>query len=100
MPNDPNPKDPFSTNRTELDSPGQYAIEIKPSDSAILSTVIRGLYIGTTGNVYCRPVATSNAIDSAANVLFRGAVAGTVLPVRMEAIWDTNTTCNNLVGLY
>ena len=42
-----------------------------------------------------------------ANVHFQGAVAGTILPLRIQAIWannytdDTsNTTARGLVGLY
>ena len=97
---DPNPADPFSTYRTELDSPGQFAIAIVPTDSAVLDVSIRGLYIGVGGDVHCRPIGTSNSAISSANVVFKNAVAGSILHVRMEAVWTTSTTATDLVGLY
>jgi hypothetical protein len=99
--------DPFTTYQSDLDSPAQYAVQITPTDDAILGTSIRALYIGGSGNVYCRPVGVSNTIDPSANILFQSVVAGTILPVRMEAVWSSNvlnttqnTTATGLVGLY
>jgi|JYMV01.1.fsa_nt_gi hypothetical protein len=97
---DPNPKDKFSAFRTELDSPGQFAIAVTPDDDAVLNVSIRGLYIGVTGDVNCRPTGTSNSADTSANVIFKNATAGTILPVRLEAVWATSTTATDLVGLY
>jgi hypothetical protein len=97
---DPNPVDPFSTYRTELDSPGQFAIAIVPTDDSVLNVTLRGLYIGASGNVHCRPIGTSNSAVTSANVIFVNAVAGSILPVRLEAVWSTSTTAQDLIGLY
>lgn len=99
--------DPFTTYQSDLNSPAQYAVEISANDGFVLTTSIRALYIGGSGNVFCRPVGISNTASPATNVFFSNLVAGTVLPVRLEAVWysntqnDTqNTTATGLVGLY
>ena len=99
--------DPFTTYQSDLDSPAQYAVEITPDDGATLGTSIRALYIGGSGNVYCRPVGISDTSVPASNILFQSVVAGTILPVRMEAVWSSNvdnqtqnTTAYGLIGLY
>tara|TARA_B110000211_G_scaffold226218_1_gene279516 strand:- start:2800 stop:3153 length:354 start_codon:yes stop_codon:yes gene_type:complete len=101
------PPDPFDRHREELDSPASAAFSITPSQSD-LPVTIRGLYIGTSGNVFCK-MAGGNATHSAANVFFRNLVAGTILPVRMDGVYvynsteaDTSqsTTATYLVGLY
>ena len=91
--------------RGELDSPATHAFSITPSQE-LLPTVIRGLYIGTAGNVYCR-VHGGNTTHSEANVFFYNVVAGTILPVRMDGVFTVNTddasqatTSTYLVGLY
>ena len=104
--------DPFTTYRTDLDSPAQYAFEITPTDDTVLTTSIRGLYVGGGpdggGNVYCRLIGNSNAdFPSQANVLFQQVMAGTIIPARIEAVWSSNvlnttqnTTSTGLIGLY
>ena len=99
--------DTFGGAAAELDSPASFAFPITPSQDA-LPTTIRGLYIGTTGNVFCR-VQGGNVSHSQANVLFYNVQAGTVLPVRMDGVFTynitegditQNTTSTFLVGLY
>ena len=97
--------DSYGDKRSELDSPANYAFAITPSQG-LLPTTIRGLYIGTTGNVCCA-VAGGNTTHASANVDFAFVVAGTILPVSMVGVYDVNsensdqtTTSKNLVGLY
>ena len=99
--------DPFTAYLTDLDSPAQYAVEITPTNDSVLTKSIRGLYVSTAGNVYCRFVGVSNTDNPEANVLFQSVPAGTILPVRLEAVWSSNTlnttqntTSVGLVGLY
>ena len=100
--------DTFGGAAAELDSPASFAFPITPTNSEGLKTSIRGLYIGTTGNVFCR-VQGGNVTHSEANVFFYNVQAGTVLPVRMDGVWtyneaegdsSQNTTSTFLVGLY
>lgn len=91
----------------DLDAPAFRAFPITPSQED-LPTTIRGLYIGNSGNVFCK-VAGGNTTHSNANVFFYNVVAGTVLPVRMDGVYaynssesdiSQNTTATFLVGLY
>ena len=101
------PRDPYDRHREEHDSPASSAFPITPSQSD-LAVSIRGLYIGGSGNVFCK-MAYGNTTHRDANVFFRNVVEGTVLPVRMDGVFtynstesDTsqNTTATFLVGLY
>ena len=107
-----NPTDTFDVKSQELDSPARFAFEIDASASD-LDFVTRGLYIGRTGNVFCRMAGHANNVAGTylggpgANVFFMDAVGGTILPLRLDKIWvrneaDTsqNTTSVELVGLY
>tara|TARA_Y100001949_G_C15841102_1_gene266323 strand:- start:308 stop:667 length:360 start_codon:yes stop_codon:yes gene_type:complete len=117
--------DRFRKTITDIDSPAANAVSIAdmhvPDGISIvevgeLEFPTRALYIGISGNVYCRMVNSYNdSISSSelghsthgANIFFQGAVAGTILPLRLNAVWannytdDTsNTTARGLVGLY
>ena len=70
------------------------AYAITPSDSADLSVLTRGLYVGTAGNV-----AVILALDSVA-VTFVGVPAGSLLPIRVKRLMATNTTATNLVAVH
>ena len=101
------PVDEYRNKSPELESPAGKAFPIIV-DQGDLPTTIRGLYIGSAGNVFCK-VAYGNASHESANVFFRNVVAGTILPIRMKGVYtynitegDTsqNTTATFLVGLY
>ena len=113
------PDDAYSTRRQELDSPASYAFQIIPSQ-VDLPTTVRGLYIGSSGNVFCR-IAGGNTTHGSANVFFENVVGGTILPVRLKGVYTynpedhpgalgtitatggnsaQNTTSTGLVGLY
>ena len=106
------PKDTFEVRSQELDSPARFAFEIDAGGSD-LAYVTRGLYIGTSGNVFCRMAGYANNVAGTymggnhANIFFMNAVGGTILPLRLDKVWvrnesDTsqNTTSVELVGLY
>lgn len=111
------PHDEHRNKNTELDSPAGKAFNIaemqfitSPADEnhSDLPTTIRGLYVGSAGNVFCK-VAYGNTVVDEANVFFRNVVAGTILPVRMKGVYTynitqgditQNTTATFLVGLY
>ena len=107
-----NPTDTFDVRSQELDSPARFAFEIDPG-AGDLAFVTRGLYIGKTGNVFCRMAGHANNVSGTymggnhANVFFHEVVGGTILPLRLDKIWSTNdddasknTTAIKLVGLY
>ena len=125
--------DKYRTSISDVDSPAEFAFEIPDMHAAAGSTIevgelegtnpefsstfpnaatTRGLYVGVAGNVYCRMANSYNPTvgvpdTHGANVLFQGVPSGTILPIRVQAIWannyenDTsNTTATGLVGLY
>ncbi len=121
----PDPGDKFYKVITDVDSPAEFAFAIPDMHTGgahttvevgVLSTVTNGattraLYVGTAGNVFCRLANTYNGTDiletRQANVHFQNVPAGTILPLRIEAIFannrsnDTqNTTATGLIGLY
>ena len=104
---------------SDVDSPAEFAYEVPLNSDGVpnglLSIPTRAIYIGGSGNIYCRFVSSNNTgaytqdvpATEQANVFIRAASSGTILPFRLEAIWannytdDTaNTTATNLVALY
>ena len=106
---------------SDIDSPAEFAFEILDMHTGgahttvevgELSQTTRAIYIGVAGNVFCRMANSYNPTvgvpdDLGANVLFQGVPAGTILPIRVQAIWAnnyvtdaSNTTATGLIGLY
>lgn len=85
--------DPFANHSAGLDSPaiGYYAIT--PHNSTDEAIDFRGIYVGVAGDVVVVP-------RSGSAVTFKGAQAGSVIPVRGKRVNSTNTTATDLVGLY
>lgn len=70
----------------------EYAVAVTPSDSADLQATST-IYIGVGGNAQV----TTKGGDV---VVFTGVVAGTILPVAVTRVWNTNTTATNMVACY
>lgn len=71
---------------------GKRAVLITKADSD-LATEIRGLYVGTTGNVR---VTTVGGDD----VVIPTVPAGAILPIEIKRVWSTNTTASGFVGIF
>lgn len=85
--------DTFKADRNQLYSPATGAFSITPGTSA-LARVTRAIYIGVGGDV------EATMADDAADIVFVGVPAGTVLPIRATHILAGSTTATNIVGLY
>lgn len=70
------------------------AAAVTPNDNADLSAVTRGLYVGGAGTVRVTLERDSSSVDIV------GAVAGSVLPLRVKKVHSTGTTATSLVALY
>jgi len=113
--------DKYRTTISDVDSPAEFAFTIADMHTGgahttvevcVLDPTTRALYVGVAGNVFCRLANSYNptvGVDDVrqANVLFQGVPAGTILPIRVQAVWannytdDTsNTTATGLIGLY
>jgi len=66
---------------------------ITPSDSANFLFQVVGIYVGTGGDVVA---VTQGGIP----VIFKNAVAGSVLPINAIRVNSTSTTASNLVGIH
>lgn len=52
----------------------------------------RAIYVGVGGDI--------NLTVNGSNVLFKNAVAGSIIPVNSTKVVSTNTTATNLIALY
>lgn len=83
--------DRFAAHAPSAHGPATRFFAIVPSDGADLPELVRGLYVGTGGDVV--------AVDGTGTVTtFRAVPTGTVLPIRTAAV-RTATTASDLVGL-
>lgn len=83
--------DRFAAHAPSAQGPATRFFAVTPSDTGDLPELVRGLYVGTGGDVV--------AVDGTGAVTtFRAVPTGTVLPIRAAAI-RTATTAANLVGL-
>ena len=85
--------DKFSNYHSGLESPAERAFAITGNDSTDLTVYPRAIYVGGAGNVKV----TTLGGDT---VTLNGAVAGSILPVRVVRVFSTGTTATNLIGLY
>jgi hypothetical protein len=77
----------------EPDSPAWEHFAITPSNSDNFRVVTRGIYVGVAGDV-----AVVSQSDNV--VIYKNAVAGSIIPVMAKRVNSTNTTATDLVGLY
>lgn len=66
---------------------------ITPHASNDFTYMVRGIYVGVAGDVVV-------VTPSGAAVTFKGATAGSILPVKAKRVNATSTTATDLVGLY
>jgi hypothetical protein len=68
------------------------ASAVTPADDGALR-VTRALYVGGAGNVKV-DMALGNTVT------FVGVVAGSILPIQVSRVYNTDTTATNIVALY
>lgn len=85
--------DKFARDEVLLDSPADNGAEVEPLDDTDLVQVTRYLYVGENGDV-------AVTLKSGANVVFANVQSGTILPVRVSRVANTNTTANSIVALW
>lgn len=85
--------DPFGRYPEWLIIPSESAFEVTPNDSADLTAVTRGVYIGGAGDL-------AVTMKDGSEVTFVGLQAGLVYPYRVRRIKATGTTATDIVGIY
>ena len=78
---------------TDFDTlPALSAAAITLSDTVGFA-LCRGVYVGGAGNI-------AAVMGDGTELTFSGAVAGSVLPIRVKQVKSTGTTASNLIALY
>ena len=85
--------DDYSTFASGVTSPAIRAVAITPDDDNDLTYATRAIYIGGDGDL----AVVMQGDDTA--VTFSGLVAGTILPIRVARVLDTNTSASAILGL-
>ena len=71
----------------------EKAFEISPSDDSDLTHVTIAIYVGETGDLKV------HLIDGG-TVTLKNLVAGAWHPISAKKVFDTDTTCEDIVGAY
>jgi len=66
---------------------------ITKHDSTDFTYMVRGIYVGVTGDVVV-------VTPSGAAITFKAVPAGAILPVKAKRVNSTSTTATDMVGLY
>lgn len=86
--------DKFKNSPIGVSDPGANAAAVVPSDSTDLPVSSRALWVGGEGSVEVIMV------NDTSPVVFAAVPAGTLLPLRVRRVLDTNTTATNIVAVY
>ena len=82
---------PFYTAQTSI-IPGQDGFAITPSDITNFNVAARAVYVGVAGDI-------SIVTLKDTSLLFKNAVAGSVIPMMALRVNLTNTTATDLIGI-
>lgn len=75
-------------------APVTRAAAIVPHDVSALNDVTKSIYVGQAGDVVVR------GVRDAADHVWKGVPAGSILPIRASHVRATGTTATDLLGLY
>ena len=84
--------DKFKQSTDGAGLPARAPFAIAPSDTAALPLVVKGIYVGTGGNV------TLRGVDGAADVPYQNLPDASYIAVRASHVRATGTTAGALVG--
>ena len=85
--------DPFKNAADSLIAPCADCFAITPDDSGDLPRATKAIYVGTGGDIVLR------AVGSDEDIVFRNAISGSILDIRVRAVRATGTAAADLVGL-
>lgn len=86
--------DPFAQFQPELAAPGSGHYPVTPSNTTDFPIAFRAIWVGGAGDV----AIVANGDTTA--VVYVGALAGSIIPMRGKRVNVTGTTATNLVGMY
>lgn len=86
--------DIFNSFEHGVEAPARNSAAVTPNDSTDLTFTTRALYIGGAGDVKVDMVGTGTAVT------FAGCLAGTILPIRVDRVYSTDTSATNIVAIW
>ena len=89
--------DRFSTDDVRLDHPFMEGVAITVSDSTVLDQTTRALWVGTTGNVHVKMAGYDGSNNE---ITLVNVPNGTLLNLRVDKVFATDTDAADIVGLY
>lgn len=84
--------DIFDTMGDSPELPSRIPFAIVPDDAAALPQVVKGIFVGTGGNVVLR------GVGAASDVTYRNLPDASYIGVRASFVRATGTTATDLVG--
>jgi len=84
--------DTFDTMGDSPELPSRVPFALVPSDTVALSQVVKGIYVGTGGDV------TLRGVGAAADVTYKNLPNASYIGVRASYVRATGTTAADLVG--
>ena len=84
--------DNFDTMGDSPELPSRVPFALVPSDSAPLTQVVKGIYVGTGGDV------TLRGVGAASDVTYRNLPNASYIGVRASFVRATGTTASDLIG--
>jgi hypothetical protein len=84
--------DKFAHQSDSANSPSRDVFALVPSDTALLSPIPKGIYVGSGGDV------TLRAVDSQADATYRNLADASYIAVRAIYVRASGTTASNLVA--
>lgn len=89
--------DIYSKNTVLADDPAVDGFTVIPSNSTVFTQPTRFIYVGSTGNV---GVQMTNKQGTNTNLVLVGVPVGTMLSLRTQMIFASNTTATSILGLF
>lgn len=87
-------RDDNVNNASNAVAPSRSARVVTPNNGADLDRITKGLYVGGAGDVEVI------LVEDAAQLVFTGVPAGTILPLQVRRVRAANTTATNIIALY
>ena len=85
--------DRFATHFGGLSDPITGAFSIAPDDASDITTVTRGIVLGTAGDL-------AVVFKDGSTITLPGLNAGVIYPIRITRVLATGTTATGIVGLH
>ena len=85
----------FVESQSGLEQPAKQLVNITPDDGSNLTNNVRGIYVGSGGNLN---VVAVNDADGATQTL-TAVPTGCVVPIVTKRVMSTGTTASLLIGL-